>query len=242
MKIWSTVRRIRVVRVDVGDPPMRDRARVGRGRVRPMGGRWTIAGASLLAVTGVAALPALSAGATGPSGTGSSAGTVDIAPPPVYSLTVSPSKFTFAKCGGGSSTPTQLGFPYGYCSYGSEGATSVTGGITITNTGTAGHIDVNGSNAIPSDGGAPWTLESGNWSGPDEYALNTFGEGGGGASSLVLSTAPMCDTNFNLNTSPNGCSAASGAAQEEEVLLYGPQSSTDTSSKFTSTITWTAGP
>jgi len=45
-----------------------------------------------------------------------------------------------------------------------------------------------------------------------------------------------CDTQF----AAGGCSAVQGDAQAEGILLTGPQSSSDQSTSWTVTITWTA--
>src|SRR5438477_2584443 len=64
----------------------------------------------------------------------------------VRSVTVSPTAVTYGNCTKGG---TSLAFPNDNCD---------TPAITVTNTGTAGHINVRGSDAVPSDNGTPWSL------------------------------------------------------------------------------------
>jgi hypothetical protein len=203
---------------------------------------------SLVALGGISATPALAASS------GSSTGTVNVAPPAVMSLTVSPSTVTFTSCIGGSSTSTELGFPNASCVVGStpEHAESVNG-VTVTNTGVAGLVDVNGGNAVPSDNGTPWTLcntsptctGTEDQAGANQYQLATVGWVGTGASQGIninlLANAAGCDTAFDQTVS-GGCNATSGQSQEEQLSLVGPESSTDTSDQFTTTVTWTAVP
>jgi hypothetical protein len=242
MSIWSTMRRIRIVRI-----------KVSRRRPCPVSWR-TLAplGLAVMALVGLVAAPAVAASS------GSSTGTVEVVPPPVYSVTVSPATFTFGSCRGGSSTSTELGFPNGICNFGvleESNTDSVAGGITITNTGEVSQIDVNGANAIPSDAGTPWTLCNGTDGttpecssknedpGVNQFIVDLIGsetlaEGG---VEMYLSNSPSCDVAF-AQTSSGGCSANTGSSQEEEVGLIGPASSTDTSPSFSTAITWTAVP
>jgi hypothetical protein len=127
----------------------------------------------------------------------------------------------------------------------------VTGGITITNGNTAGHIDVNGQNAIPADmGGTPWAIENTVNPGVDQFLEDTLGSqsNGVGSNNTSLSTAPVCDTAFNVvgvgsPVQPVGdCSATAGQSSNEVLNMVGPSSSTDQNGPFTVTTTWTAVP
>jgi hypothetical protein len=56
----------------------------------------------------------------------------------------------------------------------------------------------------------------------------------------ALTATPACDDAFD---SPmGGCTAGAGASQTEYLQIDAPTSSTDTSSTFTITTTWTAVP
>jgi hypothetical protein len=230
MHLWSTIRRIRIVRVEVGHPRS-PRPQLLSRRTLPCPRHAPLA-AAMIALLSVSATPALAAT------TGSSTATINVAPE-VLSLSVSPATATFANCGE-DGTATELSFPNGTCDVGSGagGASDdlVTGGITITNTGVAGDIDVNGADAIPSDGGTPWTLvPSTTTPGENEFTLWTAWQ-----YSTNLSTTPACDEAFNAPDA--GCGATTGQSTEEEIELRGPSSSTDTSSVFTTVISWTAVP
>jgi hypothetical protein len=126
-------------------------------------------------------------------------------------------------------------------------------GVTVTNTGVAGLVDVNGGNAVPSDSGTPWALcntsptctGTEGQAGPNQYQIATIGWVGTAASPGIninlLANAADCDTAFD-QTGSGGCNATSGQSQEEQLSLVGPESSTDTSDQFTTTVTWTAVP
>jgi hypothetical protein len=236
MRTLSTITRIRIVRVETPDRSSPAR----RHGWRPL----TLA-IAVMALVGISAAPALAAS------TGSGTATINIVPA-VYSVTVSPATFSFGLCSTrlGASTGSSLGFPDGYCYYGT-GTSTYTTGVTITNTGAAGHIDVNGSNAVPSDAGTPWTLcsEQGGtctylsgglyYPGANQFQLGNLADPDGSNAYTIISNSPACDEAFDASV---GCSAASGASQIEGLEMTGPESSTDTSSTFTTTLTWTAGP
>ncbi len=207
------------------------------------------------------ALPLLAVGLAGcgysspPAGAGTSA-SVNLSlttVPTVRSVTVSPAKASFGTCSGGQaqdntqSTGAKLGFPNGRCWVGSLGTAFP---ITITNTGIASYIDVNGASAVPSDDITDWNLcnigdnpfvscsgSNNNAPGIDQYLLQNFGpyrENGSG-----LTDNPRCDHEFD----PNGrCWALEGASQTEGIELTGPYQSSDNSTKWTVTITWTPVP
>jgi hypothetical protein len=232
MRALSTIKRIRIVRVETPDRSF---------PVRRHGWRPLALAIAVMSLVSLSAAPALAAS------TGSSTGTITVAAPAVYSITVSPSTFSFGRCETPGAVSTEgLAFPNGYCYNGAGSGGVYTTGITITNTGAAGHIDVNGTNAVPTDvGGTPWTLcgsvsttcTNGGLPGANQFTVTTAGVTTGG-DYTALSNSPACDEAFDLGT----CSAASGASQIEGQILTGPESSTDTSSTFTTTLTWTAGP
>jgi hypothetical protein len=207
------------------------------------------------------ALPLLALGLAGcgysspPAGAGQSA-SVNLSlttVPTIRSVTVSPAKASFGTCSGGKalnnthSTSTKLGFPNGQCWVGSLGAAYP---ITITNTGIASYIDVNGASAAPSDDGTGWSLcnvggnpfvacsgRNNNRPGTDQYLVQNFGPYRENHSGLTDN--PRCDHEFD----PNGrCWAMQGSAQTEGIELTGPYQSTDNSTKWTVTITWTPVP
>lgn len=167
--------------------------------------------------------------------------------PTVRSVTISPSHSTFVNCQGGDSegnTRSQgnkLGFPNGTC--------VVKSTIEITNTGIASDIDISGSDAEPADGMTSWSLCSTGHNtavtctgrkhrpGPNQYEVvnfGTFGSQRGG-----ITEAPRCDRVFG----PEGsCWATEGLVVAEGLRLIGPQWSSDTSTNWTVTITWTPVP
>jgi hypothetical protein len=173
--------------------------------------------------------------------------------PTIRSVTVSPAKASFAECGGGLatqntlSTAGKLGFPNGHCLVGvlSPGIYP----ITITNTGIASDVYVNGSSATPADGGTQWDLcnrgddfevactGDHHKPGMDQYLIENFsstGEQGHG-----ITGTPTCDIEFDPS---GGCWVVQGAWQSEGIELVGPSSSSDNSTKWTMTITWTPVP
>ncbi len=82
--------------------------------------------------------------------------------PTVRSITVSPATAAFSECEGGKSsqdtksTLGKLGFPNGQCSVGLTNPAVYP--ITITNTGIASYVYVNGTSASPADDGSQWAL------------------------------------------------------------------------------------
>ena len=173
--------------------------------------------------------------------------------PTIRSVTISPGRASFAHCTGGDggantrSTSGRLGFPNGRCWVGSNVSGSYP--ITVENTGIGSNIDVSGSSADPLDGGDSWILCStgghgavsctgdANKPGPDQYQVlnfSTWGSRNGGISGI-----PRCDRVFG----PGGsCWAVQGRVVTEGLELIGPQWSSDTSTKWTVTITWTPVP
>jgi hypothetical protein len=80
------------------------------------------------------------------------------------SLTVTPATSTFGDCYlAGQLTPapdpSELTIPNGLCNIGGAyEAPPTSGGVTVTNGGTADQIDVNGDPAVPADSGTSWAL------------------------------------------------------------------------------------
>jgi hypothetical protein len=187
-------------------------------------------------------LPVLAGALPAAAATGSTTATIPIA---VISITVSPGNVTFANCIEGNSLPGALGFPNGHCS---------TPTITITNTGAASHVFIQGTDATPLDGGTKWALcnpiPSDNLGGPactgaptgfaafkpgaDQFDMQNLANQGVGP--LILTT-PLCDN--ALPFTPCGAALAN-TAYMESVAMQGPTSSTDQSNSFSTTITWTA--
>lgn len=177
--------------------------------------------------------------------------------PTVRSVTVTPKKAQFGNCTGGNTAANTLsqhkalGFPNGTCWVGEPGVTGVLP-VTVTNTGIAANIKVNGSDAVPVDGGTPWRLCStsqnadnpctgnhGKSPGLNQYLLRNFGLGRTGLSSVGLTTSPTCDVAFG---SASKCVANSGLAMSEGIELVGPSASADISTHWHITITWTPVP
>ncbi len=167
--------------------------------------------------------------------------------PTIRSVTISPSHAAFVNCKGGDggvSTRSQrykMGFPNGTC--------VVNSAIEITNTGIGSDIDVSGSAAQPADGLTGWNLcNSGanpavactghkHRPGPNQYKVidsATFGSEHGG-----ITATPRCDRIIG----PEGsCWARQGYVVTEYLTLIGPQWSSDTSTSWTVTVTWTPVP
>lgn len=221
------------------------RLRVRTGRPMRAPGRRVVALAVLatLAVAGVAALPAFAA-------SGSQSVSVSVVTQAVKSITVSPGTNTYTNCVYGTSTATQLGFPDGAC----KGSSSV----TLVNGSAPSNILINGADMIPADSGTHWQLCKGLVGscsgppdqfanvlpGPDQYyetvqqgaGYNSGPQGGQMGAFQVLSNTPNCDTVFNSGS----CSANSGQGATEFISMTGPQSSSDPSNSFSTSITWIA--
>lgn len=133
------------------------------------------------------------------------------------SVTVSTNSETFANCSGGSSSGATLGFPNGNCS---------TPSFEVTNNGSVPEsLDVQATNATPSDGGTPWSLITSEASpGQDQFRLSN--------QDAFLSTTPAPDTAAGT-LQPNGVA-------NESLTLTGPSASSDPSNTFSTAVTWTA--
>jgi hypothetical protein len=177
--------------------------------------------------------------------------------PTVRSVTVTPKKARFGNCTGGNteadtvSEHQALGFPNGTCWVGAPGETGVLP-VTVTNTGIAANIKINGSDAVPGDGGTSWVLcntgqnpavpctaNHGKSPGLNQYLLRNFGLGRVGLLSAGLTNSPTCDVAFG---SASDCLATSGMAKGEGIELVGPSASADISTHWHITITWTPVP
>lgn len=167
--------------------------------------------------------------------------------PTVRSVTISPSHASFGDCQGGDggvntrSAGDKLGFPNGTC--------QVSTSIVITNSGIASDIDISGSDAVPADGITGWTLCNSGDSpavtctgrhdrpGPDQYEVVNFGTFG--SQHRGITDTPECDRILG----PEGsCWATQGLVVIEGLRLIGPEWSSDVSTNWTVTITWTPVP
>lgn len=209
----------------------------------------TLAVLLLLVAAGAVALPALAS-----SGTGSESVSVNVAPPQVKSISVSPAMNTYTSCVYATSTSTQLGFPNGAC----QGQTAV----LVTNGSAPATILVNGADMIPTDNGTHWALctpggatgavacsgplgpSVAPYPGTDQYyetvSPNTgqnTGASQGTGPFQGLTNSPSCDNVFGGGMN---CSAAAGQTATEHLAMTGPYTSSDPSSSFSTNITWTA--
>jgi len=213
--------------------------------------RWLVAPLLLVAVAGCGSLAAAA-----PQQAAGRAGSINLSlttVPTIRSVTISPGGASFTHCTGGDggastrSTAGQLGFPNGRCWVGSNVSGSYP--ITVTNTGIGWDVYISGSSAEPFDGGDTWALcnaagraavacsGKSRKPGPDQYEVVNFSTWGtltGG-----ISHTARCDRIFGPGDS---CWAVQGMFVTEGLELIGPQWSSDTSTKWTLTITWTPVP
>ena len=156
----------------------------------------------------------------------------------VRSVTVSATTVTYGSCSGAD--PKVLSFPNGRC---------VSAQVEVKNGAAAAKIDVSGASAGPADDGKSWTLCGGQRGaacagargapGENQYSERTAGQLSHTAliEGPLLSSSAACDTAF----SRTGCTAAAKQTGVPESLeLVGPASSSDRSTRFTTTIVWTA--
>ncbi len=174
--------------------------------------------------------------------------------PTIRSVTITPAKAKFGDCGGGNaslntaSTSGELGYPNGHCWL---GAPKTSFPITITNTGIASYMYVNGANAVPSDSGTEWSLcnpgskpavtctsNNGLSPGKNQYVVQNFSPNRK-LNAAGLTNTLACDPEFGLTS---GCWSTYGQSQREGLLLTGPAEIDDTSTSWTVTITWTPVP
>lgn len=181
--------------------------------------------------------------------------TINLAPPPTTSVTVSPATIVYSDCTDdqGNSTDMLLAPPNGRCTSDAP--------ITVTNGTTTAQIYVAGSSATPQANGGtePWTLCGGPGApcgqsnsqgsnnvtppGSDQFQEETHQQSQGvnvtENPGVVLTNSEQCDLAFDEPSSP-GCQAVANQTQTEGLALVGPAESTDSSTTFTTGITWTA--
>jgi hypothetical protein len=212
-------------------------------RPRSHGGAFLAVAAAAVAVL---AMVASSASATNPASLNVTLSTVAQA---VKSVTVSPAGINYSQCIYQTSSGNNLGFPNGAC-------LTQPPGVTIANGNTPATILANGADMVPSDAGTHWTL-CGPSGGPapqcttgglvtpfvDQY-YETLNAGGGYNSGpqqgagpfLTLSKTAACDSILN-----SGCGQSTPGQQKTEFpAITGPQSSSDASTTWTTSIVWTA--
>jgi hypothetical protein len=178
---------------------------------------------------------------------------VNVVPPPVLSVTMSPTSASCGNYSGGqsprASTATALGFPNATCSVGVPGGAG-SFPFKITNGTASSQIGIEASSAVPSDGGTQWALcgtgtaasctgpasQSGKLPGANQYMAENFA-----AQKPLnqLTRTPVCDPDFDVGTIA-GCSASPQQSQTEGIEVIGPSSSNDGSQSWTITITWIA--
>lgn len=212
----------------------------------------SVTGAALVlaAVAGCGTVPTAPAGSVGSGSITLKLHTVKT----TRNVSVGPAAGAFGTCTGGLkkyNTPSktgQLGYPNGRCEFPAPKAAL----IKITNTGIAGHIEVNGNPAVPSDpNGQQWALcnvgsqppvactgTGRSRPGKDQYLLQNFGPGG--LNRAGLTGTPQCDREFRASHS---CWVMQGAASFEGLDLTGPAEATDhLATTWTVVVTWTAAP
>jgi len=205
-----------------------------------------------LVLLGLVLLVAVLVFANKPAPAATNGGSISLslkAVPTIRSVTVSPGNASFSNCTGGSadadtaSTSSALGYPNGHCWVGAPRA-SGSFPIKITYQGPPGRVFVVSANANPSGGGTDWALcnSSAACTGPggapgvNQYMVKNFGTDTNNSTGLTGSLA--CDQEF----SSRGCSATQGQSEKEGIELIGPESSGNTSSSWTVTVTWAAAP
>jgi hypothetical protein len=226
---------------------------------RRRGGRLAVPGGVAIAAA-MLALPVALASPVQAAGSGGTSLTLNVVPS-ALSITVSQSSETFGNCSGGlaptPSTSDALGFPNAECFVGQADPLDDGGvvPITITNTGVASDVDVNGANAGNENGN--WALcnvggtESAqtcsgeaDTAGPDQFELQTFTDTTGSELQVSpnLGLVPQCDEAFDFTGSESsaGCTATPGQVQNEGVEIFGPQSTGDPDSSYTTSVVWTA--
>jgi hypothetical protein len=178
---------------------------------------------------------------------------VNVVPPPILGVTMSPTSASCGNYSGGqsprASTATALGFPNATCSVGVPGGAG-SFPFKITNGTASSQIEIEASSAVPSDGGTQWILcragtsapctgpasQSGKLPGANQYMAENFALE---KPLNQLTGTPACDPEFDVGTTA-GCSASSRQSQTEGIEVIGPSSSKDNSQSWTITITWIA--
>jgi len=196
-------------------------------------------------IAAVGSAAALCASALADSG--SSLGETIYVTPPVRSISVA------TPSGGTSidicSAASPLSFPNGEC--------GVPNAVDVTNGPVAGHIYVQGADAVPSDNGTSWQLCGGaggltctgpapspdqetfggspSFPGQDQYQQQTETEAG----DTPLTNAAQC----NIGYYQGACAATAAQSITEAIAVIGPSVSSDTTATtFTSSVTWMATP
>ncbi len=184
---------------------------------------------------GTVSLLAMPAANAASSGTNTS--TVEVTPTEVRSVTVSPGTGTFATCRDPDDQVTigTLTIPGGHCFLGSPTQEEF---VTVTNGPVAGRILINGEAARPSDGGTPWALGA---SPAADVFTETSHNTVDGGDDQSLTTTPVCDVTYSPDVD-GLCTASPNEPNDEFLRIDAPTSSTDSSSTFTVTTTWTAAP
>jgi len=170
----------------------------------------------------------------------------------VRSISVTPSSATYGDCSGGSADA--LNFPNGECR--APSSQVVPASITVANGPVSGHVNVTGASffGLDMDTNSQWqlcnTIDNGLGGNPGctgasgvpgqnqahesaVHAANTL-------SQIALGTAAQCDNAFVGDNS--GCTASANQSEQEYLSLVGPSSTTNPTSTFSTTVTWTAVP
>ena len=228
-------------------PPCRprpDSSGTARNGAAPDCAKRRIAGRRCL-VAAAAVLSALLAtsGSASAATSATNTATVHVATTTV-SITVTPATSAFGDCYlAGQLTPapdpSELTIPNGLCNIGgSYEAPPSSGGVTVTNGGTADQIDVNGGAALPSDMGTSWAL-TGQYSLPGADQFAEYEADQNASEGYAVPPSPQCDMTFGTQSQPS-CDATPDQSEAEDLWIVGPSSSTDQSAQFTITTTWTA--
>jgi hypothetical protein len=205
-------------------------------------------GIALAAVCTVAvAVFAMPAAAAGPSANLSvSLSTVTA----VKSVTISPTSVSYSGCVYGSSSGSNLGFPNGAC--------QTQTGVNVQNGSAPAEIMVNGADMVPSDSGSHWVLclngapagvlpcaNGPTAPGDDQYYETVSGSQGVNTGTQrapgnfqPLSNQPSCDTALGSGVCVTNLSA--GSAALEFLAVTGPHASSDPSTSWSTSVTWTA--
>jgi hypothetical protein len=227
------------------------RIRLTRRRApRPLsrGSAWLTIFAVAAVAAGAVVIPA-----SGANTNGSVSLSVGVVPPPVKSVSVSPGSTTYTGCKYGNSTSTQLGFPNGMCASAST--------VQITNGTAPSTIVINGASMVPVDNGTPWTLcnpsaaGSGactgpptdthtilgtvNFPGTDQYVETSANGPGFVWDGSISSSANYRVLSNNTGCDNVGCTISANQQWSDNLAILGPQGSSDPSTSFSTTITWT---
>jgi hypothetical protein len=191
---------------------------------------------ALILLAGVSAASLVAVPAANAATDGVNTSTVNITPAAVRSITVSPSTGTFGDCNDNNGLfISTLTIPGGFCRLGAVNDEQY---VTVTNGPVAGHVYVNGADAVPTSGGSGWTLG-------ENPAADVFTETSIGRVANIthpLSATPTCDPAANPISADDICAAASNGSFDESLEIFAPTGSTATSTQMQVTTTWTAVP